>query len=483
MPINIFFCSVQEDENLLKELKSHLRLLEKTGLIRFWYDRGIRKGGDRWRSQVMCHLNTAQIVLVLVSANFLDSDYCYDFEMKHALKRGNCRVIPIILRPVYWRLGPLARLEPLPTDGKAVTGPSWRTSDEAFENIAEGIHKLVEQWQVVPLPIERLSVLRTLNHESPVVDMAISADGYVLVSGSKDGSMKVWKRSADEPADTLTGHTGAVRRVAISPDGQTLVSGGDDGTIRVWDLFRGKQTRLLQGHEGPVECVAISADEQTLICGSADQTIRVWDLSTGEIKCTFRKNSGPVYCVAISANGRTMVSGSADGMITVWDMTRLEEQEGALEEVKTLTGHKDKVSSIAICADGLTLISGSKDGTSRIWNLSKDEVFIIDHKGPVSDVAMSPDEQAFFSGSTNAEIHVAVAMSPDEQMFFSGSTNGKIHVWNRSIGRVVKTFDHESAVTTVIISIDGKTLVSANNQGKIKVWGERVECDNSMTLD
>lgn len=144
MAVKIFFCYAHEDEELLNKLKAHLKPLEREGLIDFWHDRDISAGME-WEKAIDENLNTAQIILLLVSPDFMNSDYCYSIEMKRALERysaGEASVIPIIFRPVDWKHSPLGKLQALPKDSKPVT--SWHNQDEAFSNVAEGIRKVVE---------------------------------------------------------------------------------------------------------------------------------------------------------------------------------------------------------------------------------------------------------------------------------------------------------------------------------------------------
>jgi TIR domain len=94
------------------------------------------------------HLNTSQIILLMVSPDFMASDYCYGIEMKQAMEkhnRGDAVVIPIILRPVYFQGAPFGKLQALPTDAKPVMSSSWQYEDEAFYNVTEGIRKTVEK--------------------------------------------------------------------------------------------------------------------------------------------------------------------------------------------------------------------------------------------------------------------------------------------------------------------------------------------------
>src|SRR6266487_4121445 len=113
MPIKIFFCYAHEDEGLLKNLKRHLRPLEREGLINIWHDRDINAGTE-WRLEIDTHLSTSDIILLLVSSNFMHSDYCYSIEMHQALERhksSKSHVLPIILRPVDWKETPIGELQ------------------------------------------------------------------------------------------------------------------------------------------------------------------------------------------------------------------------------------------------------------------------------------------------------------------------------------------------------------------------------------
>ena len=151
--IEVFYSYAHEDEELVKELRKHLSILKRQGVIRDWYDREITAGTD-WKGQLDQHLNSSGVILLLVSADFLASDYCYDVEMTRALERhdqGEAHVIPVLLRKVDgWQDAPFGKLQSLPTDGKPVT--SWKICDEAFADVARGIRNAIGQLgaQIVP---------------------------------------------------------------------------------------------------------------------------------------------------------------------------------------------------------------------------------------------------------------------------------------------------------------------------------------------
>lgn len=101
-PVEIFCCYSHADEAWLRKLETHLSLLQRQGLISIWHDRRIVPGTD-WARTIDTHLEIASVILLLVSADFLASDYCYSLEMKRALERhavGEARVVPILVRPV-----------------------------------------------------------------------------------------------------------------------------------------------------------------------------------------------------------------------------------------------------------------------------------------------------------------------------------------------------------------------------------------------
>src|SRR5258708_31258554 len=106
MAVKIFLCYAREDELLLNKLRAHLAPLKRQGLVDTWHDRNISAGSE-WEHEINLHLNDAQIILLLISVDLMNSDYCYSIEMKRALERhrqGKARVIPVILRPAFWEV-------------------------------------------------------------------------------------------------------------------------------------------------------------------------------------------------------------------------------------------------------------------------------------------------------------------------------------------------------------------------------------------
>lgn len=137
----LFFSYSHKDEEFRNELEIHLALLKRQGVITTWHDRRITAGRD-FDSAISAELEGSDIVLLLVSANFLASDYCYEREMTRAIERHQRReavVIPVILHPCDWHSAPFGGLRATPTDGKPVS--MFANQQEAFAIVAKDVRE------------------------------------------------------------------------------------------------------------------------------------------------------------------------------------------------------------------------------------------------------------------------------------------------------------------------------------------------------
>ncbi|MEH2205005.1 MAG: GUN4 domain-containing protein [Nostoc sp.] len=145
--LQLFFSYSHKDEALRDELAKHLTILERQGVISSWHDRRIVPG-EEWDYQINDNLNTADIILLLISSDFLFSKYCWDVEVKKAIERhhaGEACVIPVILRSVDWNGAPFGKLQALPKNAEPVVSRNWHDRDEAFTDVARGIRAAAEK--------------------------------------------------------------------------------------------------------------------------------------------------------------------------------------------------------------------------------------------------------------------------------------------------------------------------------------------------
>ena len=143
--LSVFISYCHEDADLKEQLVQHLKPLERLKLIETWHD-GLIIAGEEWEPSIKEALETADIILLMVSVSFINSSYCFELELERALERhddNEAKVVPIILRNCLWQRMPFGKLIALPTDGKAVV--TWSNLDEALTIVAKGILELAEK--------------------------------------------------------------------------------------------------------------------------------------------------------------------------------------------------------------------------------------------------------------------------------------------------------------------------------------------------
>ncbi len=141
---SVFISYSHSDEALQNKLETHLAGLHRQGIITTWHDRRIDPG-EELHSRISAQLEDADIILLLISAEFLDSDYCH-IEMKRAMERheqGSARVIPVILRPCEWEGAPFSELLAVPKDAKPVV--KHATLDDGFVEVAQAVRQAAER--------------------------------------------------------------------------------------------------------------------------------------------------------------------------------------------------------------------------------------------------------------------------------------------------------------------------------------------------
>jgi len=174
-PLSLFYSYAHEDESFRKSLEKHLSNLRRQGLIYEWHDRKII-AGQSWADEIDENIEKADVILLLISSDFIDSDYCHEVEMKRALERhkqGLAIVVPVLLRATDLEGSPFVKLQGLPTDFKPIV--KWKDQDEAYLDVVKGLRKLIKDMQEKPksaelekkeLPVKELVVLASQSDSS-----------------------------------------------------------------------------------------------------------------------------------------------------------------------------------------------------------------------------------------------------------------------------------------------------------------------------
>lgn len=291
-------------------------------------------------------------------------------------------------------------------------------------------------------------------------------DDSLLLTSSRDKTVMVWRKHEPDatsdkptvgtPVRALRGHSHFVSDVIISSDGQYALSGSWDGTLRLWEINTGKTTRRFVGHTKDVLSVAFSADNRQIVSGSRDKSIKLWNC-LGECKFTwgdtFNQNQGHsewVSCVRFSPNVKDplIVSCGWDKNIKVWNLV-----DCSLK--KTLTEHTGYLNVVSISPDGSLCASGGKDGKAILWDLVEGK--------PLTDLL------------ANDIIH-ALVFSPIRYWLVAATTKA-ICVWDLESKNLVDEIklekehgQQDAYCISLAWSADGQTLYAGYTDGVVRAF-------------
>ncbi|KAL6824147.1 WD40-repeat-containing domain protein [Trichoderma camerunense] len=264
-----------------------------------------------------------------------------------------------------------------------------------------------------------------------------------IISGSEDGTIKIWDRATSQCIATLTGHSGPIQRFAWSPIVQSLASASDDGTVKIWNVATGECILTLNDHIGGANGVAWSPDGKRLAT-SDDNAIKIWNPATKQCVFTLGGHDNRINSIVWSPDGTKLISASADTTLKIWSLA-------TGQCITTFEGHSDEVLSVAWSPDTVHIASGSNDNSIKVWDEATGNCTLTlnGHNSAVRSIAWSPNT-----------IRLA-----------SASLDNTIKIWDTSSGQCTITLEgHEQSVTEVSWSPDGAWLVSASDDSTIKTW-------------
>ncbi|MUG95497.1 TIR domain-containing protein [Scytonema sp. UIC 10036] len=323
--------------------------------------------------------------------------------------------------------------------------------------------------------------------DANVNSVAWSPDGNTIASGDDKNTVKLWSKEGKH-INTLTGHTMSVNSVVWSPDGNTIASASDDKTVILWNKQK-KRLQTLKGHKYSVNSVSFSPDGKTIATASDDGSIKIWGLN-GEKKSTIKvNNSGiddSVNSVAWSSDGNTIVSGYDNGTVKLWS------KEG--KHIRTFTGHKASVNSLAWSPDGKTIASASDDSTVRLWDKEGKLLETLSgHDALIRSVKFSSDGKTIVTASEDNTVIVwsksgkrlktlqgdmppawNLAWSPDGNTIAHGTPDGTVKLWNKK-GKLLREFKELNSllpIMSVAWSPDGNTFAAGGVDNTVKLWNK-----------
>ncbi len=324
----------------------------------------------------------------------------------------------------------------------------WRSALQMLERVPASGAELDEVRAAQEAAQECLNsgqlVRRYTGHSGWVSSVCGTPNGRTVLSGSADGTLKLWSAMSGRCLRTFEGHAEWVTSVGLSADGRIALSGSADRTLRLWQTENGKCLRVLEGHRNWVLAAALSSDGRLAISGSGDGTLKVWETDTGVCLRTLDGHEGPILAVCYSGDGRHVVSGSRDRKLLLWDV-----ESG--QRLRSFQGHTDKVLAAALSGDGRFVLSGSGDRTLRLWDAATGRCLCVfeGHQGSVT----------------------SVCFSAGGGYVLSGSEDRSIKIWQRITGRCLATLEgHGGTVHSLCLVSNGRQVMSASADATLALW-------------
>lgn len=376
---------------------------------------------------------------------------------------------------------------------------------------------------------KQMSLKRKLIGHTDDISSAVLC-GEVIVTGSWDGTAKIWDVKNEKCKFTLQGHTKGVNAVALAKD--VVLTGSLDQTAIVWDAESGKPIHALRGHSLSVDAVAVSSNGKLGLTASRDSTTRLWDLETGYCIRTLVGHKGGVTSVCFSSDNKLAVTGGNDGAAQLWslgayhysepifvlgEIRSLEEEvklrdefDALADEIEELIWQEKWTSAAEALAKARnqpgyerhpkTLNFAVKIGQKGIINKCKAvwcsrDINVTGEKSAGIYAAFSLDGrfavtssgglcEAFVWNLENKECIVlkghteeiyAVAFSASEMLALTSSADHTVKIWNAQTGKCLHTIKCPSSdVRLVAFSNDGKLAFAANADGSARIWDAKI---------
>jgi len=383
-------------------------------------------------------------------------------------------------------------------------------------------------------------------HLGGVTGCCISPDGRWVISAGRDQHIKVWETTngdlfkdlAMEEGDDLGGlpfaARGAVRlflmrhknsqTCALNPSGKWIVTGSDDGTLKIWDapsgwalhrvnaytgvfrdvggmLLEGPQKVRASGYSHKLTACAISPDgtwtvsaiKENYTQNISDTHFSIHQILTSEILYVFNGHADRITDFVIHPNGEQIISASQDGTLKIWDLRLAKKNHPEYRRPKQ-KNHTQKIHTLQFTMDGSRFLSASQDKTLLWWDAEGRVISNAVSQPTNSDLAglLSPDNRFIVTAGWNdtafviwdaqtgqvrhrlsghADRFTAFAVSPDSAWLLSASDDRKLIVWDIISGKArVKLMGHQAKLTTCAISPDGRRVVSGSADGTLICW-------------
>ncbi len=331
-------------------------------------------------------------------------------------------------------------------------------------------------------------------HLGDITSLVPNPDRHLVISTSKDNTLRVWNCKTGECAATLFGHTGEVISASLHTNGRILVSASHDRTLRVWDLDTALARSPRQGHFAEVHALDFHPESDLLMTASIDGTLKAWNFETGRFLRVFNGHTDGVWDVAITPNGQYAVSvaggdpyyiNTNDKTVKVWNI----KTAGCLH---SLEGHTAKVVSVSVFPDCRHALSGSFDTTLRVWDIDAGKcISVLKCDSPISTMVLHDDGRHVLAAKDEGCVFVydiqthalkgkleghtgyvsGIVLAQRGQRVLSVSLDGTLRVWEFGTFRCLNVLrTGKNNLTSVDVSPDCRYAFVTSADGFLTVW-------------
>jgi len=332
-------------------------------------------------------------------------------------------------------------------------------------------------------------------HTDILTTATFSPDGRFIVTGSRDRSIRVWKTLTEHGRLALYGHTGALRDAKFSPDGRWVVSVSSDNTARLWKVADPRDALILAGHKDSLSSVAFSNDGRLILTGSDDHTAKIWDARTGRLLHTLAGHEDNINRVRFDPEGTRALTSSDDNAARIWDVATgkvLHILNGAVDKAAARPAAQPE--DTAVSPDGKLVATLENAHSVRVRDIDGGNV-LAELDAPEADIftamAFSPRGDRLAMASRGgwiwlwetrtwqsvAQFHghdgpvADLGFRGDGLLMATAGEDRRLRLWDASTGEAKgKPFLHDTALTRVEFSADGKTLIGWTGRHEIGSW-------------
>ncbi|GAB4173015.1 MAG: hypothetical protein Fur006_02030 [Coleofasciculaceae cyanobacterium] len=383
----------------------------------------------------------------------------------------------------FWNREGQESRPPLTGHSKAVVRVRFSSNDNGQTIATASADKTAILWDSKT----RAKKFALAKHTRGVLDVVFSPDGKTIATASADSTIKLWNRNG-ELLSTLEGHKDRVNHLSFSQDGKFLASVSNDKAIKLWQPNYSYLIPIR--HRNQVRVVNINSDGTKIITADIDNNVNLWN-NNGDLLKTWTENSpdpkinSSVYDVSFSQDNKIVAAAKGDGTVTLRNL------EGKV--LRTLSKHKDLVTSVSFSPDGKTIATASFDKTVKFWNLEGQLLDTLQaHNAGVYSAKFSPDGSIIATASEDGTaklwnrdkslrfllnkhyLHTPIfktSFSPDSRLLATASKDSTAILWNKSGTLLHRLEGHTAAVLSVDFQpYDGQTIATASDDRTVKLW-------------